>query len=171
MLVARAAALALPEVVIALSDGQPTFKPLRKFTYTLVVVNTVAMAVFVLTPVSTFYLERIQDTTAEVAALAADGMLLFLPLPALALLIAWIRGLLINNRITTAVNVGMIANLSATTLILYVGVQMQWPGIVTAAAALTIAASVEIIYIAWRVNGALDFRFKWFEFRKRPLPG
>ena len=171
MLVARAAAFALPEVVIALSDGQQTFKPLRKFTYTLVVVNTIAMAVFLLTPVSTFYLERIQDATAEVAALAADGLLLFLPLPALALLIAWIRGLLINNRVTTAVNVGMVANLIATTLILYVGVQMQWPGIVTAAAALTIAASIEIIYIAWRVNGALDFRFKWFEFRKDALSG
>jgi hypothetical protein len=135
------------------------------------VVNTVAIAVFVLTPVSTFYLERIQDATAEVAALAANGLLLFLPLPALALLISWIRGLLINNRVTTAVNTGMIANLIVTVLILIVGVQMQWPGIVTAAAALTIAASIEIIYIAWRVNGALDFRFKWFEFQKDALPG
>jgi len=171
MLVARAAAFALPEVVIALSDGQPTFRPLRKFTYTLVVINTVLMAVFVLTPVSTFYLERIQDATAEVAALAANGLLLFLPLPALALLISWIRGLLINNRVTTAVNTGMIANLIVTIVILFVGLQMQWPGIVTAAAALTIAASIETIYIAWRVNGALDFRFKWFEFRERPVPG
>jgi hypothetical protein len=65
----------------------------------------------------------------------------------------------------------MIANLIITILILFIGVQMQWPGIVTAAAALTIAACIETIYIAWRVNGALDFRFKWIEFREGPLPG
>ena len=171
MLVARAAAFALPEVVIALSKGQATFKPLRRFTYTLVIVNTAAMVLFVLTPIATFYLTRVQDAAAEVASLAADGLILFIPLPALTLLIAWIRGLLIDSRVTTAVNIGMFANLAVTALILFVGLQLQWPGIPTAAAALTMAALVEIIYIAWRVGGALNYKFRWFEFQKEAAPG
>ncbi|GMQ79051.1 MAG: hypothetical protein BMS9Abin02_1604 [Anaerolineae bacterium] len=170
MLVARAAAFALPEVIIALTDGRATFLPLRRFTYTLVIVNSAAMLLFVLTPLSDFYLLRIQDADPAIANLAKDGLLIFLPLPALAILISWIRGLLINRRVTTAVNVAMIINLILTITILIFSVSYQWPGIPGAAVALSLSAAVELIYISWRVGGALDFQFRWFEFRKNPVP-
>ncbi len=170
MLVARAAAFALPEVIIALSDGRATFKPLRRFTYTLVIVNSAAMLLFVLTPLSDFYLLRIQDADPAIANLARNGLLIFLPLPALAILISWIRGLLINRRVTTAVNIGMIINLILTITILFFSVSYEWPGIPGAAVALSISAAVELIYISWRVGGALEFQFSWFDFKKHPVP-
>ena len=171
MLVARAAAFALPEVIIALSNGEPTFQPLRKFTYSLVVLNTAAMLLFILTPISDFYLLIIQDAEPAVARLASEGLLIFLPLPALAILISWIRGLLINRRVTTAVNVGMVVNLIVTTAILFLAVSYQWPGIPGAALALSVSAAIELVYISWRVGGALDYRFRWFEFGKQAIPG
>jgi hypothetical protein len=171
MLVARAAAFALPEVIIALTDGQPTFLPLRRFTYLLVIVNTGVMALFVLTPVSGFYLTNVQDAVPEIASLASNGLLIFLPLPALAILISWIRGLLINQRVTTAVNVGMIINLVATVIILIISITREWPGIPGAAVALSAAAILELVYISWRVGGALDFRFHWFGLKRHAIPG
>jgi hypothetical protein len=170
MLVARAAAFALPEVIIALTDGRPTFLPLRRFTYSLVIVNSAAMLLFVFTPLSDFYLLRILDADPAIANLASNGLLIFLPLPALAILISWIRGLLINRRVTTAVNIGMIINLILTITILILSVMYQWPGIPGAALALSVSAAFELIYISWRVGGALDFRFRWFELKRHPVP-
>jgi hypothetical protein len=171
MLVARAAAFALPEVIIALSDGEGTFRPLRRFTYALAAANTALMLMVVATPLLDGYLSGVQDLTRSVSELARSGLILFAPLPALAVLISWIRGLLINRHATRAVNGGMIVNLATTTLIVMVSIQQQWPGINTAAIALTTAAAFELLYLSWRVSGALEFRFSFIERRSRMLPG
>lgn len=171
MLVARAAAFALPEVIIALSDGEGTFRALRRFTYTLSVANTALVLVVVATPLLDGYLSGVQDLTYSVAGLAKSGLILFGPLPALAVLISWIRGLLINRHATRAVNGGMIVNLATTILIVLVSIQQQWPGINSAAIALTAAAAIELLYLSWRVGGALEFRFSFLEKRSRVLPG
>ncbi len=136
MLVARAAAFALPEAVIALFEGEDTFRPLRRFSITLVLVSTLFMLAIVLTPLLGFYLFNIQDLTLPVAELARAGLVLFIPLPALATLISWLRGLLINRRVTRLVNTGMVINLLVTGLVLYIGILRQWPGINNAAIAL-----------------------------------
>ena len=170
MLVARAAAFALPEVIIALGDGQETFQPLRRFTYSLVALNTAAMLLFIFTPISDFYLLRIQDTDPAVARLASGGLLIFLPLPALAILISWIRGLLINERVTIAVNFGMVINLTVTTVILLLTVSYSLAGIPGTAVALSVAAAIELVYISWRAGAALDFQFRWIELGKQTIP-
>ncbi|MGB3713251.1 MAG: hypothetical protein WA996_02360 [Candidatus Promineifilaceae bacterium] len=160
MLVMRAPAFALPEVVIALTDGERTFSALRRFTLSLVGISSLVMIVLALTPLINIYLRGFQDTTEEVAVIARMGILLFIPLPALAIMISWIRGLLIDGRVTRVVNGGMVANLIVTAVILVLGVRLQWPGINTAALALTIAAGVELAYLLWRVGQILEFPFK-----------
>jgi hypothetical protein len=167
MLVMRSPALALPEVVIALTDGQRTFAALRRFTLSLVVVNSLVMIVLALTPLINIYLKGIQDTTDAVAMIARSGLILFIPLPALAIMISWIRGLLIDGRATRTVNGGMVANLFVTAAILVLGVRLQWPGINAAALALTVAAAVELVYLWWRVSRVLPFPFKIFD---KPQP-
>jgi hypothetical protein len=171
MLVMRSPAFALPEVVIALTDGERTFSPLRRFTLSLVGINSLVMVVLVLTPLISIYLSGIQDTTEEIAAIARFGILLFIPLPALAIMISWIRGLLIDGRVTRVVNAGMVANLIVTAAILILGVQLQWPGINTAAVALTIAAAVELVYLWWRVGQVLEFPFKVVDLSQRAATG
>jgi hypothetical protein len=171
MLVARAAAFALPEVVIALTNGQSTFRPLRRFSLTLTLGSIMFMLGFLATPLIGFYLLVVQDVTPEVAVIAREGLLIFVSLPALTTLIAWIRGLLIDSRATGIVNGGMAINLVVTGLMLVVGVYMSWPGINAAALALSVAAGIEFFYLWRRVGGVLQFRFRIFELRRDPVPG
>lgn len=158
MLIARAPAMALPEVVIALSEGESTFRPLRRFTRNLVIFNTVAILLFVFTPLVNFYLLTIQDTILPVAEMARQGLQLFFLLPALYILISWVRGLLISNRTTRLVNAGMAVNLVLTGLVLALGIWQQWPGIDTAAVALTVAALVEFGFLWWQSRTILGYR-------------
>ncbi len=149
MLMARAAALALPEVVIALSERQNTFQPLRRFSLNLALVVTGLMALFIFTPLAAFYIYVVQDMTAVVGALTESSLIYFLLFPALATFISWLRGLLINRRATKAVNVGMAINLGVTAVVLAIGLLARWPGLPTAAMALNAAALGEILYLGW----------------------
>ena len=152
MLMARAAALAMPEAVIALTKGPETYQPIRRFS--LVVAGTVAVvvALFTFTPLAHFYLFGVQDMTTEVGNLALGSLVYFLPFPTLTVIGMWLRGLLINGRKTTAVNVAMVVNMVVTVLVLALGLARQWPGLPTAAAALTLAVLAEIIYLGWRAQ-------------------
>jgi progressive ankylosis protein len=155
MLMARAAALALPEVVIALSRGPQTFIPIRRFSLWLTGALTLFIALFIFTPLSNFYVFTVQEMTPVTGQLTISGLLLFLPYPALATITSWLRGLLINEEATKAVNMGMAINLLCTAVVLTIGLQQLWPGLPTAAAALNIAAFGEIIYLTWRTQRAL----------------
>jgi hypothetical protein len=155
LLMARAAALALPEVIIALHRDRGTFGPLRRFSFTLVGAVTVATAVFTLTPLAEFYVFRVQDMTPDVGELALSSLSLFLLFPALAVLTSWLRGLLIHGRHTRDVNVGMAVNLAVTGVTLLVGLRQAWPGLPTAAVALNLASLAEVVYLTWRTRAAL----------------
>jgi len=170
-LVARAAAFALPEVVIAKYVDQATFQPIRRFTLTLVGANTLLMVLFVLTPLIGYYLLVVQDLLLPVANLARIGIVLFLPLPALSILISWIRGLMINQGATRVVNFGMVINLIVTIGVLFLGSVNNWPGINAAAIALCAAAGVELLFLLWRVKGVLDYRYPLIRTRLPAIPG
>jgi len=155
LLMARAAALALPEVIIALHRDRDTFGPLRRFSFTLVGAVTAATAVFALTPLAGFYVFRVQDMTPAVGELALSSLSLFLLFPALAVLTSWLRGLLIHGRHTRDVNVGMAINLAVTGATLLVGLRQTWPGLPTAALALNLASLAEVLYLTARTRAAL----------------
>lgn len=154
-LMTRAPALALPEVVIALSERPDSFAPVRRFSFTLMLVITGFMLLFALTPMAGFYIFVVQDMTDVVGELARSSIIYFLIFPALATIISWLRGLLINQRVTKAVNAGMMINLGITAVVLLLGLLLQWPGIPTAALALNIAAIGEIIYLGFKAQRAL----------------
>lgn len=158
MLMARAAALALPEAVIALSKEANSYRPLRRFSLVLAIQVVLGLAVFTFSPLARLYLFGVQDMTAEVGQLAQNSLIYFLLFPALTVVGMWLRGVLINGRKTTAVNVAMVVNMAVTVIVLAIGLATQWPGLPTAAVALTLAVMAEIIYLAWRVRhlGALN---------------
>jgi hypothetical protein len=162
-LIARSAANALPEVVVALTQGPETLKPVRQFTLTLVAASTGLMALFLYTPLISLYLFDVQDTTAGVGEAARYGLYFFLLLPALSILISWLRGLLINTHATRIVTAGMALNLLLTATILFVGVQSRFPGILTAAVALNSSAFLELVILWWGVQHSL------VEISQRPL--
>jgi hypothetical protein len=152
MLMARAAALALPEAVIALTKGPDSYAPIRRFSLILAAIVGVVVTLFTFSPLARLYLFGVQDMTAEVGTLAQDSLIYFLPFPALTVIGMWLRGVLINGRKTTAINVAMVVNMVVTVTVLAIGLAGQWPGLPTAAVALTLAVLAEIIYLAWRAQ-------------------
>jgi hypothetical protein len=129
------------------------------------------MGLFVITPLVSYYLLVVQDLVIPVANLARIGLALFLPLPALAILISWIRGLMINRGATRLVNIGMAINLVITTAVLFLGSVNNWPGINAAAIALCAAAGVELLFLLWRVNGVIAYRYPLIRSRLPVVPG
>jgi hypothetical protein len=166
-LMARAAAFAWPEVVIALGKGPERFPPIRRFTFNMAGTLTIIMFVFVLTPLSAFYIFVIQDMTELVGELARSSLSLFILYPALAVFVSWLRGLLINHRITRQVNMGMAINLLVTAGVLAIGLYLHLPGLPTAAIALNIAALCEVIYLTWRTQRVLAPGLYLLPFRLR----
>jgi len=155
LLITRAAAMALPEAVIALTKGPDTYAPIRRFSLALTGASLVGMAIFVFSPLLPFYLFTVQDAEPAVANLARHGTILFLIFPALFVLLSWLRGLLINAHATAAVNVGMAINLIVTAIILLAGVALRLHGITVAAAALNVAQIAELLYLFWRTQHVL----------------
>ena len=153
LLLMRAIALALPEVVIALSD-RAGFESMRRFSLMLTAVSLAAMLVVTATPFAAIYLLDIQGAAPEVAEIARLGLLLLIPLPALATLVSWLRGLYIHQRRTARVNEAMMVRLVTTAALLGIGLASQWLGIVTAAVALVVSAAAELIYLGLRFRRA-----------------
>jgi hypothetical protein len=155
LLMSRAAALALPEVVIALHRDELTFGALRRFSTAVTVAVTFGIAIFAFSPLARWYLFEVQDMTAEVGAIVLANVGLFLLFPGFAAVTSWLRGVLIHGRHTRYVNMGMAYNLAITALVLLAGVLRQWPGLPTVAAALNLASLVEVIYLLWRTQQTL----------------
>lgn len=151
-LMTRAAAFSLPEVVIALSKKPAMFQPIRQFSFRMAGGLLVLMAFIVFTPLAGFYIFVVQDMTPVVGDLALGAVRLFLFFPTLAALTSWLRGLLITNKATRAINLGMAINLGVTAVILIAGVAAQLPGLPTAALALNLASVAENIYLGWRTQ-------------------
>lgn len=155
MLLARAAALALPEVVITLYDGKETFAPLRQFSLIITAVVTLFLILFTFTPLADWYIFTVQDMETTVGVTAQEILPLFIFFPALSVITAWLRGLLIAKKETKAVNIGMGINLVITFVLLMVGLSLELPGLPTAAITLTIAIIGEVLYLGWRTQQAI----------------
>lgn len=152
LLMARAAALALPEAVIALTKGPASYKPIRQFSNRLTIAVSLFMLIFTLSGLSRFYVFVVQDMTADVGQLAQSTLLLYILFPGMTVLAMWLRGVLIHGRRTTDVNVAMGINLVTTFIVLGLGVQLGLPGLPITAAALNLAVFIEILYLAWRTQ-------------------
>ena len=165
-LMTRAAAFSLPEVIIALSKRPDMFQPLRKFSFRMSGGLIALMLFLVFTPAISLYIFVVQDMTEVVGNLALSSVKLFIFFPALAALTSWLRGLLINDSATTAINWGMAINLTITAVILIIGVVNQLPGLPTAAIALNLASLAEVIFLAWRAGRVLTIEIPLFGLRK-----
>ncbi len=131
------------------------FRPLRTFSFRLAAALIALMLLVIFTPAARFYIFVVQDMTEAVGNLAMSSVILFMFFPALAALTSWLRGLLINEQATKAINVGMGINLTVTAVGLIVGVLNQLPGLPTAAIALNIASAAEVAYLSWRAGRVL----------------
>lgn len=169
LLMARAPAFALPEVVIARTKGRENYVPLRRFSLTLAIIVLAGMLLFALTPLLSFYIFVVQDTTPQVGEIVRMGVILFIPLPTLTVVLSWLRGMLIKKKVTSAVNFGMAINLIVTAIILFSGLMLAWDGIVTAAIALIVALVLEVLFLLWRTQKLLNFGLPALRMGPRPV--
>ncbi len=156
LMMMRAMALALPEVVIALSRESANYQALRRFSLSLAGISLAGMAFLALTPLADFYLVDLQSTTAAIADLSRRGFLHFLPMPALVALISWQRGLLMGRRQTGLINAGMAVRLLVFAVALAIGVASEQPGIATAAWSINVSVLAEWAFLGWRMRAAND---------------
>jgi len=148
----RSFAFALPETIIALLKTPSDFLPLRKFSWMVAGGGTLAMALFVFTPLIGVYLLGIIRVSPELIVFILPGVIAGLLIPALHTGQSWFRGLLLEAKETDNIYWGMGVNLIFTALVLGIGVLLQAPGAPTAAIALSIGMVAEIVYLKWRVG-------------------
>lgn len=152
LLLLRAPAFALPEVVIALGDRPAAGPALRRFTGILAGLSLLTMLAIGFGPAADLYLVQLQDADLDVAALARLGFWLFVPLPALAVVISWMRGTLIHRHETRVVNEAMGLQLALLGLGLGIGLAVHAHGIWAAALSIQLAMIGQTLYLVFRVR-------------------
>ena len=97
----RTAGLSYQEVAITLlADGRENFRPARRFAVGLALAASLGLAAIVLTPLAEVWFRQISGLSAELAGFAIKPARILIVMPALSVLLAWQRVLLVNSRRT-----------------------------------------------------------------------
>ena len=144
----RAAALALPEVVITLADRPGARPVLLRFALGLSACCLTGAALFAFTPLVDFYLAVAQDTDSNVLPFAASGFAVLFAFPALSTYLSYLRGRLIQENRTRLVNRGMMLQVVVSVLVLAVGVWLRGAGMWVAGLSMILSILVQIAYLS-----------------------
>ena len=155
VLFARSFGLATQEVVIALSDGPGTLRPLGRFAGNVAIGSILTLACIAFTPLVDIYLSDIAGVSSELADFIIPGVRAALLIPGLTTLQSWLRALLMKGEATTSIYQAMGINLLVTALALIAGVVLNAPGIQMAAVALTVAMLAELGFLRQRAKRAV----------------
>ncbi len=160
LMMSRAASLALPEVVIAVTRPD-TYHAIRRFTRNLAFLSVTLLALFTFTSLSGSYLFQVQDTKLAVGRLVRENLWLFLLVPGMTAFTNWLRGLLIHHRRTLDVNTGIAINLFSLTIALALSLHASAPGIRAAAYAINSAVGLEMLFLFFRTSSIRNgYRFR-----------
>jgi hypothetical protein len=147
----RSPGMAFNEAVVALLGEKNAFKVLRKFGY-LAAMGAFAIAlVFVLTPLSQFWLSVIANLEVEMVTEAQVALSLGLPLTFLTVLLCFLQGIIVNEEKTGAIAEAVVTFLAAMGVILAIGIVTQaFKGVYVAATSFTVAHVAQIIWLLIR---------------------
>ena len=108
-----------------------------------------------LTPLANLWFTGVAGLPADLAALARVPAALLVLAPALTVLTSWQRGVLVFFSRTGAITVATAINIVVLLVVVLGGVNvLPWPGVVTAALALTASLLAEVAYLTTRAHGA-----------------
>jgi hypothetical protein len=130
----------------ALVKDYNAFKQLRKFNYTLCIILTAIMIIFVIPPVFYFVTETLINLPSKVAHICHMAVIVLIPWPAAIGYRRFYQGILIRNNLTRLVASGTIIRLlsmSITAFVLFIITAL--PGAVVGAAALSTAVICEAV--------------------------
>ncbi|MCB0115830.1 MAG: hypothetical protein R2873_15245 [Caldilineaceae bacterium] len=151
----RSIAMSYQEAVVALlRDGQ-TYRRLQRFAWTVTAALAVIFVVFALTPTARWWYAVVAGLSPQLVDAAVLPTLLVAPLPAIANLISWQRGVLVHLKQTKYITHSVAISVSLLVLMLALfTVLTEWSGVVIAATALTGSVFGEWSYVWWRSRNA-----------------
>jgi hypothetical protein len=138
------------DVVVALFHDRRSILTLRRFT---LVLSTGALALLLLiayTPLAPLWQQKIAGLNNELVSFAIPALRLGALLPVMAVLLSWLRGIVVAIKETGVIAQGTGINLAVLVLTLFIGVMGGWlPGASLAAIALTLSRLAEVGWL-WR---------------------
>lgn len=153
----RTIVFALPEVVITLYQNGRADEKLKRFCLYIGLGTTSVMAITAATNLDSWIFREIlgvQNEQMIQQAHLALGLSCLLPL--MGALQSYLRGVLAAHHLTVSRLAAILVALTCMVSVLVAGVTLQWPGVATACAALTLAQVAEFLVLAraWQVGRA-----------------
>ncbi|HEY0865940.1 MAG TPA: hypothetical protein VGE01_01100, partial [Fimbriimonas sp.] len=147
----RTTTFAIPEVVITLSQEHRGPEALWRFCFFLGSGLSGLLLIFALSPLDDLVFRSVLAAPADVVPLASSLLLLGASLPLVNAMLGYVRGMLTAHHLTLSRMVAVVVSMSVLGGMLALGVAAHWPGIVTAAVALTVSLVTElgVLGIAW----------------------
>ncbi len=155
-LLVEAPVIMLMTASTALAEDATSFRRLRTFAYTLGAASTAVLLLLLIPGVYGALMEGVIALPREIASLTYGSLWILLPWPAAIGYRRFYQGLLIRDGKTRLVALGTVVRLaamSATALVLFVWVSP--PGAYLAAAALSMAVTVEAAASRWMARGSV----------------
>lgn len=147
----RSTALSYQEAVVALLSDRQSFGQLQRFAWTLAVVLGGFFVLFAFTPLARLWFSRVAGLTPVLVEFAMLPTLLLAPLPAIAALISWQRGILVHLKQTKYITHSVAISLGLLVLVLVLATWLlPASGATIAALALTTSVCGEWLYVWWR---------------------
>ncbi|MBN9503959.1 MAG: hypothetical protein BGO01_03100 [Armatimonadetes bacterium 55-13] len=149
----RTIVFALPEVVITLYRDAASSLKLKRFCLYIGLGTTSVMALTSLSRLDVFFFHTLLGVSdVQIIKTAHLAMLLSCFLPLIGAMQSYLRGMLAAHHLTVSRLAAMGVSVTCLILLLFVGVGMRWPGIVTSCVALTVSqlAELGVLGYSWR---------------------
>ncbi|MBN1637488.1 MAG: hypothetical protein JW866_00865 [Ignavibacteriales bacterium] len=145
----RAVGLSYQEVVIALvGEKHENYSVLKNLAFVASSILTFILGVIALTPLSALWFLKISGLTEQLAHLAIIPAIIMIIYPAVTLLVAWQRAVLVHSSKTIHLTLATLAEVSVMFIILFIGIKyLGMVGVVAAALAFVIGRSASNVYL------------------------
>jgi hypothetical protein len=140
----RAAVYALPEVVITLAKDAQSQEAMRKFCLRTGLYSSGLLLLLWLSGLAHWVFRNVVGAEPDTAQMATFAFGLGALLPLIGAIQSYLRGLLTLQHLTSSRLYAIGVSISVMAAALYLGTALQWPGVVTAASALTISLLAEL---------------------------
>jgi hypothetical protein len=153
LLVIRGWGLALQEITVSQYRYPEAREPLRIFTWIIGGLSTAVTVLIAFTPLLDVYM-NVLHVPGDLHSYVRIGVATGVALPMITALGSWARGVLVAERMTKAVYLGMGINLMTHASLLLIGVMLKLPGMLVASGAFTLASAGEYVYLVFRMREA-----------------
>lgn len=160
LMLLRSSGIAWQEAVISLSEDEGAVHALRRYTWTLGIGLTAALAILLYTPIIDWYMGTVLEVPENLQHMVTLGVQAGLFIPLMTTLQSYLRGLLMRSDTTAPIYGSMMLSFCLTALFMWLGVRFTGlEGVVVGATALSLGYIGEIVLL-WRSLGRREKQLK-----------